>query len=658
MQQMMTKLFNRTASFFSVQFLPRWIIILLDLIVVVVSGIMSYLLLKGVGVPLILELTIRPIQIISLYLGVTVLFFYIFKTYTGVIRHSTYIDAVKLFLAQLGTFVTFLSLNYLWELLYATQLFLNTRLFLNVLLSFTGLLLYRIIIKQTFDYYQTGSQEGKLIPVVIYGVDANAISVANAMKGEMPKRFKLVGFIDKNPSRSSKRLLDLPILNQKKSVAVLLRSLGAKALIIADKTLSNKDTMVIVDDCLEHHFKIYSVPGVTDWEDQKHIAKNIKNIKIEDLLERKPIVLDVQSVTHQIKNKVVLVTGAAGSIGSEIVRQVSSYQPKLLILVDVAETPLHHMSLELRRKFPNLNFYACLIDVRDRVALESIFRKYTPHLIYHAAAYKHVPLMEEHPQQAILTNVLGTKNMADLALAYGSEKFVMVSTDKAVNPSNVMGASKRIAELYVQLLTYAGKQNDAKTTKYITTRFGNVLGSNGSVVPLFTRQIEAGGPITLTHPDIIRYFMTIPEACQLVLEAGAMGKGGEIFVFDMGKPVKIIDLALKMIRLAGLEPETDIAIEMIGLRPGEKLYEELLTDGADTLPTHHEKIMIASERNADYAETALAIDELLQLNTNSDKNLLVAQMKKIVPEFKSNNSEFETLDVMGIKRVKGTSNAE
>jgi FlaA1/EpsC-like NDP-sugar epimerase len=426
-----------------------------------------------------------------------------------------------------------------------------------------------------------------------------------------------------------------------------MKSRNASALIIANKNLSKDEKIVIIDDCLEWNYKVYAVPLISDLEDGIDISKRIKSFQIQDLLERKPIVLDNQSISHQLEGNRILISGAAGSIGSEIVRQVLAFNPKEVIVVDQAESPLHSLSLEVSKMAVNTKVITVIADLRNKESIEQIFKTYQPNVVFHAAAYKHVPLMEENPAQAVFVNVMGTKNIADLSCAYNVHSFVMVSTDKAVNPSNVMGASKRIAEKYVQLLHYKQQANsDSIKTKFITTRFGNVLGSNGSVVPLFTKQIAEGGPITITHPDIIRYFMTIPEACQLVLEAGAMGKGGEIFIFDMGKPVKIIDLAHKMIRLAGFIPEEDIKIKIVGLRPGEKLYEELLNDTSTTLPTHHEKIMIAQDVYSDCSSFTLAIDELILSAHRYSSNDIVAIMKKIVPEFKSMNSNFEGLDVI------------
>jgi FlaA1/EpsC-like NDP-sugar epimerase len=493
--------------------------------------------------------------------------------------------------------------------------------------------------------YLSEKSATKLIRTIIYGTDANAISVANALKFETPTRFKIVGFVDRNNQNASKRMLDLPILVQKKKLPSLMRSVGAEAVIMADKSLGKEEQLVIVDQCLEFNYRVYTVPLITDWENQKEISQKVKNIQIEDLLERKPIVLDNKSISKQLKDKTVLISGAAGSIGSEIVRQVLTFNPKRVIILDQAETPLHHLSLELEKIHSKSKIHNVIADVRNKEAMNKVFKYYKPQVVYHAAAYKHVPLMEENPSQAILTNVEGTKILADLSCEHNVIKFVMVSTDKAVNPSNVMGASKRIAEKYVQSLQIKNlKENNLTATKFITTRFGNVLGSNGSVVPLFTKQIAYGGPVTITHPDIIRYFMTIPEACQLVLEAGAMGNGGEIYIFDMGKPVKILDLAKKMIKLAGFVPDRDIKIEIVGLRPGEKLYEELLNDTAKTVPTYHEKIMIAEEIQDEFENLHTEVNELIGIANFFDNDDIVTKMKVIVPEFISMNSTFEVLD--------------
>jgi FlaA1/EpsC-like NDP-sugar epimerase len=620
-------------------------VVLIDMLLVFLSAVVTFSLFSGMGLICVKQQYFSLIALI--FFTVNLFFFWLFRTYSGIIRHSSYIDAVKIFVALFSVAVFFLILNYSFLGLYKHKLFLNTFLFINFIFSFCFLFLYRITVKQTFEIYASELENKTLKKALIYGSDENAIAVANVLRSEKPKRFKIVGFIDKEVQNSNKRILDLPILHLTDKVSDIMKSRNASALIIANKNLSKDEKIVIIDDCLEWNYKVYAVPLISDLEDGIDISKRIKSFQIQDLLERKPIVLDNQSISHQLEGNRILISGAAGSIGSEIVRQVLAFNPKEVIVVDQAESPLHSLSLEVSKMAVNTKVITVIADLRNKESIEQIFKTYQPNVVFHAAAYKHVPLMEENPAQAVFVNVMGTKNIADLSCAYNVHSFVMVSTDKAVNPSNVMGASKRIAEKYVQLLHYKQQANsDSIKTKFITTRFGNVLGSNGSVVPLFTKQIAEGGPITITHPDIIRYFMTIPEACQLVLEAGAMGKGGEIFIFDMGKPVKIIDLAHKMIRLAGFIPEEDIKIKIVGLRPGEKLYEELLNDTSTTLPTHHEKIMIAQDMYSDCSSFTLAIDELILSAHRYSSNDIVAIMKKIVPEFKSMNSNFEGLDVI------------
>ena len=630
-------------SLHSLGYLPRWIVLSLDLFVISITGLLSYILIYRTGL-----LYIKPdLYIISVptYVFISVLSFRAFRTYSGIIRHSSYIDAIKIFFAQFTTAFLLLAINNFYKSVTGDLLYLNIGILINAVFSFSCLFLYRVLVKQVFENYFNNAHKNQLVRAIIYGSDANAIAVANALKSEMPARFKIVGFIDKSSQNKSKMILGLPILQHKKKISVLMRIFNAEALVIADKSLSKEEKLGIVDECLEFNYKVYTVPLISDWEDRNEISKKIKNFQIQDLLERKPIVLDNKAISGQLKGKTVLITGAAGSIGSEIVRQVIQFNPQRIIMLDQAETPLHQLSLEISKWKTASEIISVLSDVRNREAVENIFKKYTPEVVYHAAAYKHVPLMEENPSQAVFVNILGTKNVADLACEYNVDSFVMVSTDKAVNPSNVMGASKRIAEKYVQALhNYMIVQSGKCTTKFITTRFGNVLGSNGSVVPLFTKQIENGGPITLTHPDIIRYFMTIPEACQLVLEAGAMGKGGEIYIFDMGKPVKIIDLARKMIRLAGFIPDKDIEIKIVGLRPGEKLYEELLNDSSKTLPTHHEKIMIAQESYDDISLLSVLLEDLITTAEGFTSEDIVYKMKQIVPEYISMNSNFELLD--------------
>lgn len=634
---------NLRFNIYNLTYLPRWIIILIDFTVLVLAFFSTFFIFNGTGLQYII--TTHFFVFIGFLFGVNVFFFWLFRTYAGIIRHSSYIDAVKLLFSQTAVLVFLIIFNFLFELYTGEKAFQNTAFFINIVLSFCGLFLYRVVVKQTFELYFIEKNNFKLIKTIIYGTDANAISIANALKFETPSRFKIIGFVDKNNQNGSKRMLDLPILVLQKKLPTLMRSIGAEGIVIADKSLSKEEKITIIDQCLEFNFKVYTIPTISDWENQKEISQKVKNIQIEDLLERCPIVLDNESISKQLKGKTILITGAAGSIGSEIVRQVLGFKPNKVIIVDHAETPLHHVGLEVVSINSGVIIHSVIADIRDKSAMEKVFKLYKPEMVYHAAAYKHVPLMESNPSQAILTNVNGTKNIADLSCEYGVKKFVMISTDKAVNPSNVMGASKRIAEKYVQSLHLKCQKNtDLFATKFITTRFGNVLGSNGSVVPLFSKQIAVGGPVTITHPDIIRYFMTIPEACQLVLEAGSMGKGGEIYIFDMGKPVKIIDLARKMIRLAGYIPDRDIKIKIVGLRPGEKLYEELLNDTSKTLPTYHDKIMIAQEIQEEFLDLHESINELIGIASFFDNDDIVAKMKKIIPEFISMNSNFEVLD--------------
>ncbi|MBC7606917.1 MAG: polysaccharide biosynthesis protein [Burkholderiales bacterium] len=616
----------------------------MDLFIVFIASIVTdVVIFKLTKMPFNnLNMTLRY----GIILVVNAAFFLFYRTYSGIIRHSTFIDGVKLLVSTSTSYAALLIINFSYTWAFNKQIFVTTSLFISYVNSFLLLFLFRILVKYIFERYMNFEDKKKLTNAVIYGADANAISVANALKTELPSRFKLLGFIDKfNNNRTGKSILNLPILNQNKSIHVILRAMKADALIIAEKSLTKEDTIAIVEECLEYNFKVFTVPLITDWEDQKQISNKVKSFEIEDLLDRKPIVLDTKTISSQLQGKTILITGAAGSIGSEITRQVLGFLPAKIIMLDQAETPLHNLRLEINQRNEKVKIRSVLADVRNVAALEKIFINFKPNVVYHAAAYKHVPLMEENPSQALYTNVLGTKNLADLSIKYAVERFVMVSTDKAVNPSSVMGASKRIAEKYVQTLhDKMNKEKSSSDTKFITTRFGNVLGSNGSIVPLFAKQIQEGGPLTITHPEIIRYFMTIPEACQLVLEAGTMGRGGEIFIFDMGEPVKIIDLAKKMIRLAGFTPYKDIEIKIIGLRPGEKLYEELLNDTSKTLATHNEKILIAEEIHDDYDKVNAKITDLVGKMQQISDQEIVAAMKKIVPEFKSMNSVFENLD--------------
>ncbi len=641
---------NKTLSFLSkkrmknLSYLPRWSILMIDTSIVFFSAIFGGYLLKGIGIDMrsIDYLTV----FLALYVFVHILYFRVFRTYSGIIRHTTFVDAVNLFWAEISSLVTLFIINWLSEGIFDVKLFLNTRILFYGIITYVLLLFFRITVKTVFESYINASQEKGLIKTVIYGSGEKAIAIANAILAETPKKFKLIGFVDNKSEhlQRNNRLFNLPLLNHKRRIPVLVRAMGAKSVIIANDELNYEQMLKLVDDCLNHQIRVYNLPSFTDIDNQKRVAANIRNIKIEDLLDRKPIVLNNQKINRQIEGKTILVSGGAGSIGSEIVWQLNKFNPQKIIILDQAETPLHQVGLEIKKDYPNNNIECVVADIRNKALIQQVFEKHQPDVIYHAAAYKHVPLMENNPEQAVFTNVMGTKNLADLAVAYNTERFVMVSTDKAVNPSNIMGASKRVAEMYVQSLDKHLKTKADKSTNFITTRFGNVLGSNGSVVPLFTKQIEEGGPITITHPDIIRYFMTIPEACQLVLEAGSMGEGGEIYIFDMGKPVKIIDLARKMIRMAGLEADKDIQIKVVGLRPGEKLYEELLNDSSKTIPTHHEKIMIGVDNTNTYENVCHQIDLLISITNEYNTEEMVKMIKTIVPEYKSLNSIYEKLD--------------
>lgn len=632
----------RSINLNNMGYIPRWCVLSVDVSLVLATALTTLLLINSMG-----SHYFHPAYTFTatgLFLFFNLLFFRVFEIYSGIIRHSSYADAIRIFAAQLLTLGGLLLVDYFFFLEFKQGLFLRTGLIINTLFTSTALFSYRILVKYVFEHQRNKVLSPRVIPALIVGTNPNAIALAEALKCEIPLKYRILGFVDKANQNAGKRILNLPIYNLEGEFHSLMKGANASAVIIADNDLSEDQKSMIIDECLAYDFKVLSVSLVSKLGDKKEVSNQIKNYKIEDLLERSPIKLDNAAILNQVKGKTILVSGAAGSIGSEIVRQIAAYQPTCILLVDQAETPLHSLQLELEKTGSNAHIVPLMADIRNKAVMERIFENYLPDLVYHAAAYKHVPMMEVNPEQAIFTNVMGSRNLADLAVKYHVDKFVMVSTDKAVNPSSVMGASKRIAEKYVQSLAKRMKESGTETTRFITTRFGNVLGSNGSVVPLFTKQIENNGPVTITHPDIIRYFMTIPEACQLVLEAGAMGNGGEIFIFDMGKPVKIIDLARKMIRLAGLIPDVDIEIKVTGLRPGEKLYEELLNDNAKTLPTHHEKIMIAQDICEEYNWVNNSINDLIAIAKTHEGKNIVAKMKTIVPEYKSLNSHFEVLD--------------
>ena len=628
-------------------YLPRWGVLLLDLLIAFVAFVVSFV----IGSNLLeydINYLIFPIwaQAIVILLLQTI-FFWTFHTYSGILRYSTFVDVIKVSLSVLATGTVLLIANIIIK--QATQQipFLNSVLLIYVFVAITLLFAWRIVIKTIFEYishHKTNVQK-----VLIYGTQSAGLSIAKMLQANMDSQYRPCGFITDYPEKYQHNLLGLQVYKRDEKLIQIMKEKEINNIIVSPlkmRSINMKELGVFI----ENNIRILTTPYFSNYDpqnedknDKQHIGA-IESIKVEDLLERPIININTENVRNILSNKVVLITGAAGSIGSEIVRQVATHQPSGIILLEIAESPLHDLMMEIKPLFPTIKFIHVIADVRNMTMLEPIFKEYNPDVVFHAAAYKHVPLMEDFPPQAILTNVWGTKNIADLSVKYGVQRFIMVSTDKAVNPTNIMGASKRIAEIYVQSLFLKLAKENQHCTKFITTRFGNVLGSNGSVVPFFKKQIAQGGPITVTHPDIIRYFMTIPEASSLVLEAATLGNGGEIFVFDMGQPVKISDLAKNMIRLAGYVPGKDIEIVYTGLRPGEKLYEELLNQKELTIPTTNEKIMVAKVREYDFDKVSMSIEQLI-LSAQEGKIFPTVQlMKDIVPEYKSKNSIYEKLD--------------
>jgi FlaA1/EpsC-like NDP-sugar epimerase len=579
------------------------------------------------------------------------------RTYSGIIRYTSAQDTFRILYAVIVSNSTFFLLNMVFVATGHSQLIPNSILVIDGLASFLMLITYRVLVKYFFIYIKNLKLD--TIRVMIYGAGEAGVATKRTFDHDPNVNKVIVAYVDDDPRKVGKTIDGIRILDAKNLGDYIVEH-QLDEIIFASYTIPKEKKSEVVDICLENGIKVLNIPPPNVWTDGKLQTTQIKKLNIEDLLDRKSIHIDIKGISHQLKDKRILITGAAGSIGSEIVRQLTKFEVGLIILCDQSESALHELYLELTETAKNQNFHAFIGDVRDEKRMDHLFSTLKPHYVYHAGAYKHVPLMEDNPSEAIKTNVLGTKTIADKAVKYGVQKFVMISTDKAVNPTNVMGASKRIAEIYVQSLnnslhhrdhifsnglSYINELEVKPITKFITTRFGNVLGSNGSVIPRFKQQIEKGGPVTVTHPEITRYFMTIPEACRLVLEAGCMGEGGEIFVFDMGKSVKIVDLAKKMIQLAGMVPNQDIMIEYSGLRPGEKLFEELLNDNENTLPTHHEKIMIGRVREYAFDEVQKQIYDLIEYARKSDDLQVVTRMKGMVKEYKSKNSIFEDLDV-------------
>ena len=512
-------------------------------------------------------------------------------------------------------------------------------LFMAYIISFAIMSCSRIVVKMFYELLNfDGSHSAN---VFIYGAKEAGVNIAKALRVNLRNHYRLRGFIADEPELINKVMMGVKVFPNDETLIDVLNDRDVHTIIISPAKMEELKRSDMADRLLAHNIKLMTAPPLSEWSGQTLNRTQLKEIQIEDLLQRNPIEIDIHKVASHLEGKRVMITGAAGSIGSEIMRQVASFNPYKLILVDQAETPLHDIRLELQDRWRDIDAETIIADISNATRMEEIFKEYKPQYIFHAAAYKHVPMMEDNVSESIQINVYGTRTIADLAVKYGAEKFVMISTDKAVNPTNVMGCSKRICEIYVQSLAKKLQQKGGHVTQFITTRFGNVLGSNGSVIPRFRDQIQRGGPVTVTHPEIIRYFMTIPEACRLVLEAGSMGNGGEIYIFDMGKPVKIVDLAKRMISLSG---RTDVKIEFTGLRHGEKLYEELLNVKELTKPTYHEKIMIATVREYDYDEVKERIQKLIDVSYTYDQMKIVSAMKDIVPEFISKNSCFEALD--------------
>ncbi|KPH13688.1 nucleoside-diphosphate sugar epimerase/dehydratase [Chryseobacterium sp. ERMR1:04] len=621
-----------------VRYLPRWIILVIDIIILVISLFLSTYIIEKISVKEFIYHDNESIVFLSI-IGVNVIFMYVFKTYAGIIRHSTFIDLFKLLISCFCTMfvVGVINIVYFWTT--GEKFILTPYLILYFIISFMGLFLFRLYVKEFFHIVREYRRSALKKRILVLGIDEQSIAIARAILDNPSLPYQVVGFLTQRTDSKRASLLGKPIFEKKKIEENSKEDLIIDGVIIVKEMMSKDEMNSWVNLFLEKDLNIFKAPSVQKLRDND-LGVSIKNLQIEDLLNRRPIKIENEEVKSRHYDKNVLVTGGAGSIGSEIVRQVAQFNPSLIVVLDQAETPLYDIELEMKEKFPHIRFKFVLADVSNRHRIEPLFQMYNFSMVYHAAAYKHVPLVEENPHEAILVNILGSKNVSTLSSKYKVNRFVMVSTDKAVNPTNVMGASKRASELFVQSL-----QNvEGNVTKFITTRFGNVLGSNGSVIPHFKRQIEAGGPVTITHPDIVRYFMTIPEACELVLQAGTMGQGGEIFVFDMGEPVKILDLAKRMIKLSGFEPEIDIKIIYTGLRPGEKLYEELLSDNAKTLPTHNEKIMISKDPTMEFSDIESLVNLITKASLRRDKVDVVKMLKIIVPEFRSNNSVYEVLD--------------
>ena len=640
----MSKIFE---NFLSNRVLSRFSIFLIDHLMILFSSISIYLIRYGFS-GLTPEVRADGITLTLLLILFNTIFFVSFRTFSGILRFSSFTDLMRIFYALvMGYMLAFIAVQVIKRFdpeFAASNVTFIAIFFLNMFL----MIFSRILVKETYESI-TG-RSVKPVNVFIYGTKQAGISVAKALKGNSEFNYRVMGFISDEHHMIGKQLMGVTIHANDENLFRTLETKDVKTIIVSPQKMEEIKNSNLLVNFVDHNISLLTTVPVNEWSGTMMSKAQIKDVQIEDLLPRDPIQVNMLQIAENLEGKRVMVTGAAGSIGSEIVRQVATFNPYSIILIDQAETPLHNMRLELQERWRDLRTEIIVADISNAPRMEKVFARTRPQYIFHAAAYKHVPMMEDNVSESVQTNILGAKIVADLAVKYNARKFVMVSTDKAVNPSNVMGCSKRICEIYVQSLAKHLDKTGLHTTQFITTRFGNVLGSNGSVIPLFRDQIRNGGPVTVTHPEIIRYFMTIPEACQLVLEAGAMGHNGEIYIFDMGKPVKILDLAKRMIRLSGTP---NVKIEFTGLRHGEKLYEELLNLKELTKPTHHEKIMIAEVREYEYAEVSRQIDNLIKVSYDYDDMRTVKKMKEMVPEFQSINSPFEAVDRLLEKITNG-----
>ena len=623
--------------YLSAKVLPIWTVLLIDVLIIVVSSLLAYALRYDFR-SLFSESSSIDVTIVCT-VAVNLIFFRAFRTYSNVLRFSSFVDIMRIFVALTVSYALLLIASIVVKSFTNINVAPITVLFMSYIISFAMMACSRIVVKIFFEALNfDGSRSAN---VFIYGAKEAGVNIAKALRVSLRNHYRLRGFIADEPELINKVMMGVKVFPNDDTLIENLDDRDVHTIIISPAKMEALKHSDMADRLLAHNIKLMTAPPLSEWNNQFLDRTQLKEIQIEDLLQRNPIEIDIHKVASHLEGKRVMITGAAGSIGSEIMRQVASFNPYKLILVDQAETPLHDIRLELQDRWRDIDAETIIADISNVTRMEEIFRRYKPQYIFHAAAYKHVPMMEDNVSESIQVNVYGTRTVADLAVKYGAEKFVMISTDKAVNPTNVMGCSKRICEIYVQSLAKKLLAEGGHVTQFITTRFGNVLGSNGSVIPRFRDQIQRGGPVTVTHPEIIRYFMTVPEACRLVLEAGSMGNGGEIYIFDMGKPVRIVDLAKRMISLSG---RTDVKIEFTGLRHGEKLYEELLNVKELTKPTYHEKIMIATVREYDYDEVNERIQKLIDVSYTYDQMKIVAAMKDIVPEFVSKNSCFEVLD--------------